>query len=324
MDIAVPLTRPDLLTQGVPPRQVDAAMRRGELVAVHRGILVARPAAGDFAIRARSALRTQRDDAVLFGRSAAVALGLPTVPDRWASMSEPIHVAVGRDDTTRSRRRGIERHLRHIHADDRAVIGGLPVTTVTRTLCDLAGSEPRQLGLSLMDAALRDARCAPAQLHAMVSRFRGLRGARRIRELVTLAREGVDSPGETRARLAVIDAGLPMPDVRLELWDGTLLLARGDLGYWRWLIWIEYDGYDIHTGRRVFRSDRHRDRWLARRGWEAMRLSDEDIAYPERFISHLSAAIAEAPQRIAAMPASRSPEVAAARVALGIESLPTS
>lgn len=52
-------------------------------------------------------------------------------------------------------------------------------------------------------------------------------------------RPGVDSPGETRTRLAIVDAGLPETDVRIELWDDGVGVVRGDLGYRRWLIWVE-------------------------------------------------------------------------------------
>jgi hypothetical protein len=108
--------------------------------------------------------------------------------------------------------------------------------------------------------------------------------------------------------------------VRIEITAGDRLLARGDLGYRRWLIWIEYDGFDVHSDREAFRGDRHRDRWLARRGWEVMRLSDRDLRSSQSFLEQLHGAINEAPARIAAMPRTRSPEVAAARAALLIDS----
>lgn len=319
MDAAGPCERRELIARGITRHQVDAALRGGEWLAAHRGVLLPRAQAADLTARCRAALRTQRDDAAVFGRTAALLLGLPAAPAAWADTAHPIHIAVARDDTTRSRRRGIERHLRKVDPGDLTRVNGVPATSAARTLCDLAGAEPRLLGLAMMDAALRDSHCTADELRASAATFRTLRGARQIRELAGLARGGVDSPGESRARLAIVDAGLPTPDVRLELWDGTVLLARADLGYWRWLIWVEYDGFVVHTDRRTFRTDRHRDRWLARRGWEVMRLSDEDVRRPARFTGHLAAAIAEAPRRIAALPPGQSPEAAAARVTLGID-----
>jgi very-short-patch-repair endonuclease len=80
-----------------------------------------------------------------------------------------------------------------------------------------------------------------------------------------------------------------------------VLLARGDLGYWRWLIWIEYDGWEWHSSREKFGSDRHRDRWLNRRGWEVLRITDRDLANSRSWTDQLRRAIAEAPARISAM-----------------------
>jgi hypothetical protein len=119
------------------------------------------------------------------------------------------------------------------------------------------------------------------------------------------------------SRLTVIDAGLAEPDVRIELWEDGVLIARADLGYCEWLIWIEYDGFAVHTAKQTFRSDRHRDRWLTRRGWEVMRLSDADIQHPQRFLGHLADSLRATPARIAALPAGLSPEADAARAALG-------
>ena len=61
--------------------------------------------------------------------------------------------------------------------------------------------------------------------------------------------------------------------------DGELL-AEGDLGIKMLLIWGEYDGYDVHSQRRVFRGDRVRDRWVDRRGWKVMRFTDEAFVSP--------------------------------------------
>ena len=49
---------------------------------------------------------------------------------------------------------------------------------------------------------------------------------------------------------------------------GQQILAQGDLGYWRWMIWIEYDGEEYHALRRFDGRDQRKDRWLSRRGWE--------------------------------------------------------
>jgi hypothetical protein len=207
----------------------------------------------------------------------------------------------------------MQRRICRLDEIDVTVISGVRVTTVARTLADLSRDHPRRLMVGLMDAAVQAGRCSVEELHAVLPRLFGLRGVVRARNAICVVRTGVDSPGESRARLAVVDAGLPEPELRLELWEDSILMARGDLGYYRWLIWMEYDGFAVHVEQRIFRSDRHRDRWLTRRGWEVMRLSDADVRQPARFISHLAQSLAAAPARIAALPNGLSPEADAAR-----------
>jgi hypothetical protein len=312
-------SRPELLAEGVGDSAVTSARRRGVLVLPHRGVVLPRASEDDFVARCHAALSTQDHDACLFGRTAAIALGLPFAPPAWGQLPELVHVAAPREDVTRSARRGLHRHIRLVDASHIHIRQGLRVASPGRTLCDLAVKEPRLLVVQMMDAAVRQQICSLDDLTAALAQFCKLRGVRRQRELVGLARGGVDSPQETKSRLVVVDAGLPEPDLRLEILEDGRLVVRGDLGYRRWLIWIEYDGFDVHSARESFRSDRHRDRWLARRGWEVMRLSDEDVAHPHRFLGQLRVAIKQAPARIAAMPANRSPEVAAARLTLGID-----
>jgi hypothetical protein len=319
-ETAIPTDRVTLREQGVSESQIARAIRRGDLVATQRGVLVPARALAAYNVRCRAALTTQRQDAVVWRRSAAVLHDLPCIPREWSQTSALIDVAAQRDDLTRSARRGMQRRICQLDDCDVTAIDGVRVTRVARTLADLSRDHPRALMVGLMDAAVQAGRCSVAELHAVLPRLFGLRGVVRARDAICDVRAGVDSPGESRARLAVVDAGLPEPELRLELWEDTILMARGDLGYYRWLIWIEYDGFAVHAEQRVFRSDRHRDRWLVRRGWEVMRLSDIDVRQPARFTEHLSQSLQAAPARIAALPPGLSPEADAARALL---TLPT-
>jgi hypothetical protein len=312
---AIPLDRPALREQGLTQSQIDHAVRRGVLVATQRGVLIPGRAISTYDVRCRAALSTQRTDAAVWRRSAAVMHDLPYVPREW-SHSPLIDVAAQRDDLTRSARRGLQRRICRLDACDVTAIDGVRVTTVARTLADLSRDHPHAFMVGLMDASVQAGRCSVAELHDVLPRLFGLRGVVRARDAICDVRAGVDSPGETRTRLAVVGAGLPEPELRLELWDNSILMARGDLGYYRWLIWMEYDGFAVHAEQRVFRNDRHRDRWLVRRGWEVMRLSDIDIRHPERFIGHLGESLQAAPARIAALPPGLSPEADAARALL--------
>lgn len=120
-------------------------------------------------------------------------------------------------------------------------------------------------------------------------------------------------------RLALFYEGIRELDVGIEVCDGYgVVLARGDLGSKRLLIWAEYDGYDVHIQRSTFRGDRKGDRWLQRRGWHVMRFVDADLRQPRAMCTEWRQAIADAPRRISALPAGLSPEADEARRGLGL------
>ena len=254
-------------------------------------------------------------------QTATVMHRLRWLPEAWLAVDAVIHIAV---EPTESRRHrpGIRLHWRRVEPQDCVLVDGVACLSVTRTLVELA-RDPKLsplLVVQIIDGALRDERTTKEQLLACLARFPGERGVARARDLVRRAREGVDSPQETRMRLMLEDDGITGLDVNIKIHDDDgLLLARGDLGIKRLLIWGEYDGFDVHTNRPVFRSDRVGDRWLHRRGWHVMRFTDQDMSRPGATCREWRAAIADAPARIAALDPRRSPEIAAARRALAFD-----
>lgn len=205
------------------------------------------------------------------------------------------------------------------------IVHGIRCTSPARNLVDIA-RDPRMaahqlLVVQMIDGARRFERCSPDELRRTLHNAAGLRNVRRAREWVSLSCDGVDSPPETHVRLLLLDAGVKNVETDIRIYDdlGDNCLAQGDLGDRARLIWAEYDGYDTHTERKVFRGDRIGDRWLGRRGWHVIRIVDTDLADPRGFILDWKQAVADAPARIAALDPGRSPEVAAARRALRID-----
>jgi hypothetical protein len=298
---------------------IDAAIRAGRIVRVARDALVPRQRADELWARCEAALSTQRRDAAISRRTAAVADGFLWVPDEWTAPDHPICVTAEREDTTRSSRKGLDRRIARLPDEDVRLWQGLRICTAARTAVDLARFEQRLLALQLLDGALRAGKCTREDLVAVMDRMVRVPNVRRARELVDLAREGVDSPPETTTRLAIVDAGLPMPDVNLRIFSplGDLLF-QGDLGYWRWLIWIDYDGKAVHDPLWARGDQQRRDRRLQPRGWHIMHVDTTDLPPYGSFIDELEVAIADAPARVAGLNPARSPEIAAAQRLLGL------
>jgi hypothetical protein len=309
------------LAGGGTPNQLRLAFRRRQVVPVFRGVHVASGHADEAGVRFRAALATQDPMAVLTAITAAVVHRLRWIPAEWRHPDAVVHVAVPRPDARRHRD-GIRLHRRLIDPAEVAVVSGLRVFSVTRTLVEIARDVRVRplLVVQILDGALTDGSTTHADLLCCLASLAGQRYVARARSLVLRARVGVDSPPETEMRLLLEDGGVEGLDVDIRIVDGDgFLLARGDLGVRRLLIWGEYDGYDGHSTREKFRGDRIGDRWLARRGWQVMRFVDHDLRRPGPTCRDWLQAMADAPARIAAMPASRSPEVATARRALGLD-----
>jgi hypothetical protein len=313
-------TRADLRAAGWSDSAIQTAFRRGDFQQSVRGLWLPSDVADDLHQRCAAALATQRCDAAISRRTAAVIHGFAWLPDAWTLPDRDIDVTVARDDLTRSARRGMDRRIADLPADDVVVWRGLRVTSPARTAVDVARFEKSRLfAVQLLDGVLRFEHCTREEMQAVLERMVRVPHVQRGRDRLGMAREGVDSPQETTARLHIVDGGLPHPDVNLRITVGGIDLAQGDLGYWKWLIWIEYDGIEVHGPLRMDGKDQQKDRFLSRRGWEPFRLTKADNAMPGRFLRELSIAIKEAPARIAAMDPARSPEVRAARLLLGID-----
>ena len=320
MSLVLPTPRAALITAGADGGQVDRDLRAGRSVAPFRGVHVAPAHASGWIAHLHAALATQDADA-LIGMCAAAALHrLRYVPPQWSTTAAVVDIVVDPTNAHRQRR-GLRLHERSTEPVDRDVAQGVPCLSVTRTLVELARLPlPDLLVIQIIDGALVDRRTTKARLLACVARFAGERNIAIARRRIERSRERVRSAQETRLRLLLEDAGIDV-DVAIEIRDSPdgELLAEGDLGIKRLLIWGEYDGYDVHTERRVFRGDRKRDRWVDRRGWKVMRFTDEAFDSPAATEAEWRFVIAEAPSRIAALDPRRSPEVAEARRLLGLD-----
>ncbi len=312
------LSRWQARDRGLTDEQVRSLLRATEWTSVHRGVL--RDSTEDGVRSAlRAALLTQSTcgnwpPGVALGRwTAALVHGFEGVPEQ-----ETVDVVVPRVWWPKHRPTGVRLHRCRTPVEHIQSWCGLPVTSPTWTALSLARALSRRHAVVVVDSALRAGGCTVAQLRAALPALARLRGCVQARAVVDLARPGTDSCQETRTRMALVERGLPPPDVDMRLYDDRgRLLARGELGYRNELIWIEYDGFAVHTERQAFRRDRSRQNWLVNRGWFVLRYADADLRHGEtRMTADVRRARQLAPARIAALPAGLSPEADAARLAL--------
>ena len=84
---------------------------------------------------------------------------------------------------------------------------------------------------------------------------------------------------ESEARLAMIDGGLPIPDLQYEIVDGNGDLRRVDFAWPDHCLAVEYDGLDWHSEPDAMRRDRRRQAALQDVGWTIIAIVFDDVRY---------------------------------------------
>lgn len=158
-------------------------------------------------------------------------------------------------------------------------VGDRPATSPAWTAVEVARSLRRPRALATLDAALRSGSCHRAELWRAAIEQAGRRGIVAVRDLIPLADGRAESPMESEARLAMIDGGLPIPELQYELVDGNGQLRRLDFAWPQLRVAVEYDGMDWHSGPDAMRRDRERHAALQDVGWVVIAIVFEDVRY---------------------------------------------
>jgi hypothetical protein len=184
----------------------------------------------------------------------------------------------GRVRITRPRKfrsiQGIVGHRSPLLADEVEVVGGIPVTSVSRTLLDLGSVLSRQqLEQALNEAELRRL-TSRLSLPALFDRYPRRRGTATLRQLLD---EGRASSGITKKELEARFAtfvethGLPRPRRNADLAVRDRFFEVDCLWPAQRLI-VELDGRAVHGTSQAFEADRERDRLLLADGWRVTRV----------------------------------------------------
>ena len=159
------------------------------------------------------------------------------------------------------------------------MIGDRPATSPAWTAVEVARSLRRPRALATLDAALRSGTCSRPELWRAAVEQASRRGIVAVRDLIPLADGLAESPMESEARLAMIDGGLPIPELQYEIIDGNGDLRRVDFAWPDQRVAVEYDGIDWHSGADAMRRDRTRTAALSDVGWVIIAIVFEDVRY---------------------------------------------
>jgi very-short-patch-repair endonuclease len=191
---------------------------------------------------------------------------------------------------------GIKRHHKALPVDEVTVEEGIPVTTVPRTIFDLAATEPADVVQSMLKEAEHRNLWDRLSLWDLVERYPRRRGVRRVR--VALERLKEEPAGHERSPLEERFAPF-LRKHRLSLPRFNDWITAGGKTYQVDCHWpelrqiVELDGWGSHKTRTAFREDRARDRRLRVAGYSVTRITWNQLDdEPEAVAADLRALLA--------------------------------
>ena len=260
---------------GVGRRQLMRAAGAGALVQLHADVF----AFGGAALTRRSRIRAsalQVPEGVVSHEAALVLHGVPRLPADLA-------VTIGRHEAGHTHP-GIRIHrVRDLLSAHTALVDGIPVTTLERSIVDATTVLSIARLRFLLDQVTIEHRMTTIGGIGRVLRQVNRRGRARIGNLAPLLAERSPAEPSPRSRLErrvdALQAAVPLPPPSTE---HPLPTDGGYHGYVDrcWIdarLILEIDGRSWHARERSMARDRARDREAARLGWQTLRILDEEV-----------------------------------------------
>lgn len=262
------VARRQLLAIGFTARAIQRRIDAGRLHPLYRGVYAVGHARVSRDGRWLAAVLASGERSVLSHRAAAALWGIRQYTGR-------AEVTIPRGSRGRA---AIVARRSSLQPDEITEVRGIPVTTVARTLLDLAGVLEHEHQL---DKAIRQAEYLRLFDLTEVTRLldRHPRRARALRKAVDTAAAGMQetrSDLEDRFRALLLDADLPTPvlNATIEL-DGQAI--EPDALWPAHKLIVELDGRQTHGTPSAFEADRLRDRRLAAAGYRTIRITSRQL-----------------------------------------------
>ncbi len=262
-------SRTQLRAAGLTDRTIDRRIERGVLHPVFEGVYA-----------------VGRPDLSLDGRRSAVvrSLGqLAWLSYRSAAATYEIHFdrLPGWDVTILRGRGGVApradvriHHLRTMAPGDVITVRGIPITTPSRTLVDLAQVLPQDALRRAVHEAEVKRLLNRREVSSILERMPTRRGAKRLADLLgTTVADPTNSEFVARYMRFAERFDLHVPETSVHVDAGFPKPTEIDLLYRRERVIIELDGKQVHLTAQRFESDRRRDSALLARGFLTIRIT---------------------------------------------------
>ena len=263
--------------RGMSHQEVRARVRTGAWRRVRRGAYVdvahwPADAHGQLRVLCHALLLMLPAGTVVSHRTAAALWRLESVTD---DPHEEIHVTVPRGAAP-IRVAGCRGHSARAEVAVR-VVSGVPVTTLARTVLDVARSEALSAAVVAADSAL--AADPRLDLVGELLRCSGWPGYRQAAFVVRFADGRAESALESLARLLWHESGLPPPKVQADIAVRGRFLARVDFLWPAAKLVVEVDGMGKYAEPGELAREKRRQNALVRAGYRLLRFTWADVVH---------------------------------------------
>lgn len=274
-----PFTLTQAQAQGVP----RGRLLRADVERVSRSLY--RPIGWDFELESAARALSAATPGAWISHVTAARLRSSCLPP-WLADSTELHLSKPRS-LPGTRRKGVIGHRVIAAENEVESVDGIRISTRPRTWLDMARLLPLNDLVCMGDELIRvprqalEGRDTPfatrEELRVLVERHPNLQGVVRARQALELMRVGADSAPESLLRLAMLDAGIPEPELQLCLRSDDPFSPSADLGFRRRRVAIQYDG-GHHLAEAQTLSDRRRNKAFEAAGWTVLVFRKDDLA----------------------------------------------
>jgi len=261
------IDRQTVLAAGGSDEAIRVRLANGTWKQVHPGVYYLNVTAPTWATRLQAAVLAAGPDALASHRAAGRLWGLEGFSSR------ALEVTVPNSEQPEPNGVVVHRTRRRLHGES---IDGIPVTTVERTLLDLASVLPDQALSKAVQAAYRKRLTTGNRLANIIVEQggRGVRGTRKLRRIVANAEyDKSGSSAEVDMAELIRHAGVPIPVPQREIILSNGERALPDFAWPDRRKLVEVDGFETHGTPAAFERDLIRQNLLLDLGWHMRRYS---------------------------------------------------
>jgi hypothetical protein len=283
-------TTAELRSAGLSSRQIERLVGKGALCPLLTGVYASAAAAAATMGGARDDRARQTGEHLLRVAAAVKVTGSRSGGNHYPVAGSHLSAArihglgvVGRepaptiqitrapgDRGSRKARPGVLVHIAALPGDHVVSYRGVPLTSVPRTVIDLARALPFAEGVAVADSALHARLTSKSALAAVIADCPRWPGLQRAREVTAFSDARSESVLESLSRAAFHQAGLPPPDLQVWVGDDGEIIGRADFLWRRYNTIGEADGALKYQTPARARAQLERDARLRAAGYEVV------------------------------------------------------